>query len=92
MLLSLIAQAPPPPPPPPTLLSTLSAALAPLQGYLWAAAGIGLGIGVSLFALAYGWKLVKDFVGDTGGTSSYDDADSPTREEWKETFGSMKGY
>lgn len=46
---------------PPTAESTIDTAVSGLSDDLLAVAGIGLGIGVVIFALRKGWGLLKSF-------------------------------
>lgn len=44
------------------MVATLTTALTGLQDDLLAVAGIGLGIGVAIFGLRKGYKVVKGFI------------------------------
>ncbi len=44
------------------MVDTITTALSNMQGELLQVGAVGLGIGVAIFGLRRGWKLVKGFV------------------------------
>jgi len=59
------------------MVDTISLAVADLAGDFLLAGGVGLGVGITVFALVKGWATVRWFINDTrdfrSGSGAYKD-------------------